>query len=143
MGATLDLLPEMFPGKAMLTAEDVAKVLGRESNRAGREAVAAGLRRGDLLPGLRKVMGRWLVPITALADWIDGLAESAKTSGPQVGPARRSVVSKPQQAADAPRRGRLPNKLREARCRARADHFMGEVLALLEFESLRTTLQSV
>lgn len=51
MGATLDLLREMLPGKAMLTAEDVAKVLGRDSNRAGREAVAAGLRRGDLLPG--------------------------------------------------------------------------------------------
>ncbi len=143
MGATLDLLREMFPGKAMLTAEDVARVLGRESNRAGREAVAAGLRRGDLLPGLRKVMGRWLVPITALADWIDGLAESAKTSGPQVGPARRSVVPNSQQAADEPRRGRLPNKLREAQRRARANHFMSEVLALLEAESLRTTLRSV
>ncbi|MCQ4163855.1 hypothetical protein [Tahibacter harae] len=143
MGATLDLLREMFPGKAMLTADDVAKVLGRDGNRAGREAVTAGLRRGDLLPGLRKVMGRWLVPITALADWIDGLAEPAQVSAPPVGPAPRSVASQPRHAMDAPRRGRLPNKVREAQRRARANHFMGEVLALLEAKSLRATLQSV
>jgi hypothetical protein len=35
MGATPDLLREIFPGKAMLTAADIAKVLGRDSNRAG------------------------------------------------------------------------------------------------------------
>lgn len=143
MGATLGLLRDLFPGRAMLTAEDVAKVLGWDSNRAGRESVAAGIRRGDLLPGLRKVMGRWLVPITALADWMDGLAQPVEVSGLQVGPARRSVALKPQPPADTPRRGRLPNKLREAQRKEQASHFMGEVLALLEFESLRTTLQSI
>lgn len=76
-------------------------------------------------------MVRWLVPITAIADWIDDLAEPAEVSGPPVGPARQSVASKQQQAGDTSRRGRLRNKVREAQCQARANHFMGEVLALL------------
>jgi hypothetical protein len=44
----------MFPGKLMLTVEDVARVLGLPDGRAGREAVSAALRNGDVLPGLRK-----------------------------------------------------------------------------------------
>ncbi|HET6407281.1 MAG TPA: hypothetical protein VFG14_05325 [Chthoniobacteraceae bacterium] len=119
----------------MLTADEVAKVLGRDSNRADREAVAAGLRRGDLLPGLRKVLGRWLVPITALADWIDSLAEPVE--GSQVGPARRSIVRKAASPVpDVPRRGRVPNTVREAQRKARAALFFSAVRAVLEAQAL-------
>ena len=50
MSETLDLLRSMFPGKLMLNVEDVARVLGLREDRAGREAVAAALRNGTLLP---------------------------------------------------------------------------------------------
>ncbi len=114
----------------MLTADDVApKVLwaGRQPGRTPKAPSQRGCG-GATSPGLRKVMGRWLVPITALADWMNGLAEPAEVSAPPVGPVRRVSASSRSTYRRAAA-GRLPNKVREAQRRARANHFMGEVLA--------------
>ena len=64
MSGMLPLLREMFPGKLMLTVEDVARELGRAGAGAyvqTRELLANGV----IVPCLRKMGGQRLVPIAA------------------------------------------------------------------------------
>jgi len=131
--------PIPVPGQSDTDADEVAKVLWRDSSRAGRKAVAVGLRRGDLLPGLGKVIRRWLVPMTALADWIDGLAESDEVPGFQIsgrpgsavhgrkGSASRARFTSPWAGAQQGQRGATE---------MRAAHFFSAVRAVLEAQAL-------
>ena len=70
----LPLLREMFPGKLMLTVDDVARVLGR-TGAGGYEQTREQLANGVIVPGLKKMGGQWLVPIAALADALDNLVD--------------------------------------------------------------------
>ena len=136
MTATLDMLRQRFPGRFTLGLGDVAQVLLGKGDRAAQEAVRAGINRGDILPGLRKTLGRWLVPITALAEWLDGL-----TAQPEEAPAAR-VIHHHVSTAPPARRGRQPDSVRipqrQARLaaqRERAARFFTALLA--EFQRLR------
>ena len=118
MVGMLPLLREMFPGKVMLTVEDVAQVLGR-TGAGGYEQTREQLAAGVIVPGLRKVGGSWLVPITALAAALDSLVQldDEGRAAPKELPARRAVLpSNP--LVDRPRRGRIPNRLKQQQARA-------------------------
>lgn len=144
MGAvseTLDQLRSMFPGKLMLTVEDVARVLGLREDRAGREAVTAALRNGTLLPGLRKVMGRWRVPIVSLARWLDGL-NTVQADASQAGGARRTRLLERSGTVSVPARGRQPDMVRNAARETRAKSFFGELLTRLDNAGISSALPS-
>jgi hypothetical protein len=132
MSSTLDLLKSMFPGKVMLTIDDLALVLRNENSRATRESVAGAIRRGDILPGLRKSMGRWLVPITTLAAWLDSLTVAADESVSKAPSANRGASSVRLPVNDAPHRGRKPDSIRKAAQRERAQQFLGLLLAKID-----------
>lgn len=141
MSETLDLLRSMFPGKLMLTVEDVARVLGLREDRAGREAVTAALRNGTLLPGLRKVMGRWRVPMVSLARWLDGL-NTVQADPSQAGAARRTRSVDRSGKVSVPARGRQPDKVRNAARQARAMGFFGELLTRLDHADVSSVVPS-
>ncbi len=125
----LDILRDMFPGRAMLDIADVAMVLNR-TGAGAYEQTRAGLSAGKIVPGLRRhINGRWLVPITALAAALDNLVEvdedACATPRPQ--PARRAA---PTAEPDPPRRrGRPPNSVRLRERQQRALRFWGMVFA--------------
>jgi hypothetical protein len=123
----LPLLREMFPGKLMLTVDDVARVLGR-TGAGGYEQTREQLANGVIVPGLKKMGGQWLVPIAALADALDSLVD-LDTLGraiPKSLPTRHTVVSA-NPVVDRPRRGRVPDRLKAQQARALA--FWPAVLA--------------
>lgn len=146
MTTTLDTLRAAFPPpRAMLTVEEVAEVIYGRSDLGGREAVTAGLRRGDIIPGLRKVGGRWLVPIAALADWLDGLhtgpgAPSSARSLPTTrSPSRPSTASV--------KHGRIPDSVRlsaqaarQAAQRVRTSTFLNAVRARIDYVALHAAI---
>ena len=108
----LPVLREMFPGKAMLTVEDVAQVLNR-TGAGGYEQTRDQLSKGLIVPGLRKFGGSWLVPITTLAAALDGLVQTDVTgrSSPKPLAATHTVVSA---EPLIPRRtGRMPNRAKQ------------------------------
>jgi hypothetical protein len=140
MSSTLDLLKSMFPGKVMLTVDDLALVLRKENSRATRESVAGAIRRGDILTGLRKSMGRCLVPITTLAAWLDSLTVAADESVSKAPSANRGASSVRLPVNDAPHRGRKPDSVRKAAQRERAQQFLGLVLARLDASNLEWAL---
>lgn len=123
----LPLLREMFPGKLMLTVEDVARVLGR-TGAGGYEQTREQLANGVIVPGLRKMGGQWLVPIAALANALDDLVDldSLARASPKPLPTRHTVISA-NPAVDRTRQGRIPNRLKAQH--ARALEFWPAVLA--------------
>lgn len=136
MTGMLDELRRQFPGRIMLGLGDVAQALLGRGDRAAQEAVRAGINRGDILPGLRKTLGRWLVPITTLADWMDSLVSS-----PEEAPASWVIHH---HVSDVPtrRRGRQPDSARlpqrQARIAAQRERAAGFFSALLaEFQRVR------
>lgn len=137
MTATLDILRQRFPGRVMLDLGDVAGILLGRGDRAAREAVRAGIDRGDVLPGLRKTLGRWMVPITSLAEWLDSL-----TAPREEAPAARVIHHTVTTAPQARRKGRQPDSVRipqrEARFAAQRTRAFGFFTALLaEFQHIR------
>lgn len=130
----LPLLREMFPGKLMLTVEDVARVLGR-TGAGGYEQTRGQLANGVIVPGLRKIGGQWLVPIAALADALDNLVDldSLGRASPKSLPTRHTVISG-NPVVDKPRRGRIPDRLKAQQDRALA--FWPAVLARFGAERL-------
>ena len=83
--------PKQSKPRPTIGVAEVAEVLHGHDGHAAREAVRAGIDAGDILPGLVKSCGRWLVPLAALALWIDARIET------------------PQEPR---RRGRLPDSVR-------------------------------
>lgn len=130
----LPLLREMFPGKLMLTVEDVARVLGR-TGAGGYEQTREQLSNGVIVPGLRKMGGQWLVPIAALADALDDLVDLDNLGRASTKPLpTRHTVSSGGAAADRPRRGRIPDRLKAQQARALA--FWPMVLARVDAQRL-------
>ncbi|EKT4091682.1 hypothetical protein [Stenotrophomonas maltophilia] len=132
MTGILPVLREMFPGKAMLTVEDVARVLNR-TGAGGYEQTRDQLSRGLIVPGLRKFGGSWLVPITTLAAALDGLVETDGTgrSTPKALPATHTVISAeplvPRRAGRMPTRAKQRLELQQTR----ASQFWPLVLSTL------------
>lgn len=114
----LPLLREMFPGKLMLTVEDVARVLGR-TGAGGYEQTREQLANGVVVPGLKKMGGKWLVPIAALANALDDLVDldSLRRATPKPLPTGHTVISG-NPVIDKPRRGRIPDRLKAQQARA-------------------------
>lgn len=108
MSGILPVLRKLFPDKAKLTVEDVARVLGK-SGAGGYEQTREQLASGVIVPGLRKLGGSWLVPVTALAQALDGLTEAVSPlRSTKALPTRHAVTR-----ADplVPRKtGRIPNR---------------------------------
>lgn len=136
MTGMLDVLRQQFPGSVTLGLEEVAQALRGKGDRNAQESVRAGIAKGDILPGLRKTRGRWRVPITTLADWMDNL-----TSAPEEAPAARVIHH---HVSDVPtrRRGRQPDSVRipqrEARLIAQRERAAGFFSALLaEFQRMK------
>jgi hypothetical protein len=123
----LPLLREMFPGKLMLTVDDVARVLGR-TGAGGYEQTREQLANGVIVPGLRKIGGQWLVPIAALANALDDLVDldGLGRASPRPLPTRHTVIG-PNPVVDRPRRGRIPDRLKAQQ--ARVSVFWQAVLA--------------
>lgn len=130
----LPLLREMFPGKLMLTVEDVARLLGR-TGAGGYEQTRGQLANGVIVPGLRKMGGQWLVPIAALANALDDLVDldGMGHASPRPLPTRHTVISG-DPVVDRPHRGRIPNRLKAQQARASA--FWPAVLARFDAERL-------
>ncbi|UXB41315.1 hypothetical protein K7569_05860 [Stenotrophomonas maltophilia] len=137
----LPILRAMFPDKPLLSVEDVARVLNRTgagSYEQTREQLAAGV----IVPGLRKLGGSWLVPVTALAEALDGLTDTdvAGQAIPKAHPARHTVTGA---NPIVPRKGgRVPDRAKHmaladmtslafALATFDATEFWGEVLAVL------------
>lgn len=130
----LPLLREMFPGKLMLTVDDVARVLGR-TGAGGYEQTREQLANGIIVPGLKKMGGQWLVPIPALANALDNLVDldSLGRATPKPLPTRHAVISG-NPVVDKPRRGRIPDRLKAQQARASA--FWSAALARFDAERL-------
>jgi len=130
----------MFPVKLMLTVEAVARVL-RRTGAGGYEQAGEQLANGVIGPGLRRMGGRWLVPIAALAEALDNLVDldSVGRASPKASPTRHTVIST-NPAVDRPRRGRIPNRLKAQQARALA--FWLPVLAQFEAGRLDGALPS-
>lgn len=141
MTGMLPILRAMFPDKPLLSVEDVARVLNRTgagSYEQTREQLAAGV----IVPGLRKLGGSWLVPVTALAEALDGLTDTdvAGQATPKAHPARHTVTGA---NPIVPRKGgRVPDRAKHmaladmtslafALATFDATEFWGEVLAVL------------
>ena len=130
----LPLLREMFPGKLMLTVDDVARVLGR-TGAGGYEQTREQLANGVIVPGLKKMGGQWLVPIAALAVALDGLVDLDSLGGatPKPLPTRHTVISG-NPVIDGPRRGRVPDRVKAQHARALA--FWPAILARFDADRL-------
>lgn len=91
---TIDIIRQDYPGQAVLTTDQVAKVLGKNGT-AGPQTIRNQIAAGTfpLADKLRKVSGRHVLPIAALADWLDGAQDAP-----------------PVKANEAPKRGR-PRKI--------------------------------
>ncbi len=150
MTGMLPILRVMFPDKPLLSVEDVARVLNK-TGAGGYEQTREQLAAGVIVPGLRKLGGSWLVPVTALADALDGLVD-ANTAGltiPKPLPTRHTVT---RANPIVPRKGgRIPDRAKHmaladmtslaiALATFDAAEFWGDVLAVLEQPQQRPAL---
>jgi len=94
LSPTLSILSARFPGRVIIGVKEVAEVMHERGDKAAQEAVRAGLRRGDIVPGAKHMRGKWLVPLAAFANWVDSLAVASPPQEPLPDrPASRRVVS--------------------------------------------------
>lgn len=116
MSATLDIVKEKYPGRATLTPEDVAVVIHGNADRSTVQGVRDQLAAGLIVPGLRKLGGRWIVPVGPLVEALDGLSQPDISASSSVLPARRTVVIN--SIHPTKRRGRVPDAVRLGKIRA-------------------------
>jgi hypothetical protein len=135
MSATLDAIRSRFPKRATLTPDEVAEVIHGNSDRATVQGVREALSRGLIVPGLRKLGGRWLVPIGPLSTALDGLAEPESAHVPARATRHTIVVGSPQ----TKRRGRVPDAVRLGKIRAWSEEVLRE---LDELDRLRNLAAS-
>lgn len=79
---TAEIIATKFPGRVVLTPEEVAEVWKGKTTRGVVGEVREKLKRGTLIPGLRKNGGRWDVPVSDLIKAIDALASAPSTPHP-------------------------------------------------------------
>lgn len=99
--STLDILRARFPGRVVLTPQEIAQAIHGDAAATKKrvEAIRKKLDAGVLIPGIRKGKGekRWHVPIDALARAIDARAQ----------PDDRTIL--PPALVPLGRRGRMTN----------------------------------
>jgi|GEM_PF-1994085 hypothetical protein len=83
---TADIIRERFPGRIVLTPEEVAVVMKRKPTRGTVQGIRERLKSGTLIPGLKRQGGRWEVPVAALVNAIDGMTRSDIESRPALHP---------------------------------------------------------
>jgi hypothetical protein len=100
-------------------------------DRATVQGVRNALADGLIVPGLRKLGGRWLVPVGPLTEALDGLAQPDASRQPVAHSVRHTVIINPTLNKH---RGRVPDAVRLGKIQ----QWGGEVLkALDEIERLR------
>jgi len=101
---SVDLITAIYPGRAALNTREVARLLFGRQDRSAVQSVIRLLNAGTLIPDLRRLKGRWLIPIAALGAGLDKV--------PAV-PTLRSVrivgMSAPDQYSPTGRRRRKTN----------------------------------
>lgn len=75
---TAEIIQQKFPGRAVLTPEEVAEVWKGQVTRSSVESIRQRLKAGTLIKGLRKNGGRWEVPVADLIHAIEGLVSHQK-----------------------------------------------------------------
>jgi hypothetical protein len=70
---SLEILRSIYPDRVALNPSEVAAVLFGKQDRATVQGVREMLKEGHLAPHLGKLGGRWIIPITALAQSLDDL----------------------------------------------------------------------
>lgn len=71
--ATSEIIQQRFPGRVVLTPDEVAEVWRGSRSREAVGAIRKRLTRGTLIPGLKKSGGRWEIPVESLINAIKGL----------------------------------------------------------------------
>ncbi len=75
---TEEIVASKFPGRVVLTPEELAEVWKGKTTRGVVEGIRAKLKAGTLIPGLKKNGGRWEIPVEDLIKVIKGLADDSK-----------------------------------------------------------------
>ena len=70
---TAEIIAAKFPGRVVLTPEEVAEIWKGKTTRGVVGEIREKLKRGTLIPGLSKNGGRWDVPVSDLIKAIDAL----------------------------------------------------------------------
>ena len=70
---TSTIIQERFPGRVVLSPEEVAEVWRGSRSRQAVAAIRKRLSRGTLIPGLKKNGGRWEVPVDKLVQAVERL----------------------------------------------------------------------
>ncbi len=92
---TSTIIQDRFPGRVVLSPEEVAEVWRGSRSRKAVSAIRKRLSRGTLVPGLKKNGGRWEVPVEGLVKAIEKLMaggdedddeEDAQPVDPQAAP---------------------------------------------------------
>lgn len=113
MSANLDLLKELFPGRIMLSVDEVAEVMAVGGADPSYAQTRRELKEGRIIPGLRRVGNVWKVPITALAEALDRMVD-VEPAVPSTSRTRRERAALAPSARGAyGSRGRKPDALRE------------------------------
>lgn len=104
---SLDIIKEAYPGQAVLNVEQTARVMGK-TGKGGtqtiRNQISAG--RFPLQGSLRRSGSTILVPIVALANWLDGVVEDGVVPTVPAGGTRKKSSPLPAKPPILPRRGR-------------------------------------
>ena len=73
MTTSKELLQSIFPGRVVLSPQEVAMAMFGKSDRSATNSVRNLLQQGLLIPNLSMVRGRWLIPVAALGQALDDL----------------------------------------------------------------------
>jgi hypothetical protein len=99
----------MYPGQAVLNTDQVAQVLGKTGSggpQTIRNQIAAG--KFPLQKKLRRIGGRIVLPVAALADWLDGAEAGDPAPAPGAQNKRKPSPVLPANPPARPRRGGRP-----------------------------------